>query len=367
MSRKNILFLAKIMILLTLTVMLQESAGAGANGVPQIFFMPVGSYDTPGIARCVALAGDYTYVADGVYGLRIINIRNPAHPTEVAAFGQTLQNAQDVVVMGGTAYVADGLGGLKVIDISDPTNPSAAGWYPTTYAASKLVVSGQYAYVVSGFSLEIFDLAHPAGSPAVANYRSGNVVGLDVVGNYAYVTVFEAGGTPGSGSRCGYHSECSYLEVVNVTDPSSPQRESYEYLASAILSLPAYKTLSALHVAGSHAYVGNGAHGFAVVDVSDPTNPSQTGYYGDIDALAVHVDGPHAHLAVAEDGLRVINVSNPAAPTAVGHYYTQGTTSDVTVDGTTVYLADGEGGLVILSQKLVYQRLFMPIASKENF
>ena len=49
----------------------------------------------------------YAYVADGVSGLRIINVANPAAPTEVG-FYDTPGNAYGVAVAGSYAYVADG-------------------------------------------------------------------------------------------------------------------------------------------------------------------------------------------------------------------------------------------------------------------
>ena len=45
----------------------------------------VGSYDTPGITKYVAIAGSYAYVAD-YWKLRVININNPQSPIEVGFY-----------------------------------------------------------------------------------------------------------------------------------------------------------------------------------------------------------------------------------------------------------------------------------------
>jgi hypothetical protein len=98
----------------------------------------------------VAVAGNYyAYVADWGAGLRIINISNPANPTE-AGFYDTPGIAHGVSVAGNYAYVADGGAGLRIINISDPTNPTEAGFYDTAGYAYDMAVAGNCAYVADG-------------------------------------------------------------------------------------------------------------------------------------------------------------------------------------------------------------------------
>jgi len=76
----------------------------------------------------VAVAGNYAYVADG-YGLRIINVSNPASPTEIGYY-DTPGSAYDVAVSGNYAYVADGAGGLFTLWFSPPVSdviPTSGG------------------------------------------------------------------------------------------------------------------------------------------------------------------------------------------------------------------------------------------------
>ncbi len=88
-------------------------------------------------ARRVYLARTYAYVAAGHEGLVIVDIEKPEKPfieTRFTAEGQ-LNDAQDVVV-GSTnaslfAYVADGVNGLKVIQLTSPdTQPRFYGFSP---------------------------------------------------------------------------------------------------------------------------------------------------------------------------------------------------------------------------------------------
>ena len=60
------------------------------------------------------MAGNYAYVAAYGAGLRIINVSDPAHPTEVGSY-DTPGSAQDVAVSGNYAYVAGRDGGLVIL------------------------------------------------------------------------------------------------------------------------------------------------------------------------------------------------------------------------------------------------------------
>jgi hypothetical protein len=82
-------------------------------------------------------------------GLRVIDVSDPAHPTEVG-FYDTPGYARGVAVSGPYAYVADGGSGLRVIDVSDPAHPTEVGFYDTPGYAYGVAVSGPYAYVADG-------------------------------------------------------------------------------------------------------------------------------------------------------------------------------------------------------------------------
>ena len=98
-------------------------------------------------ARKVYLARTYAYVAAGAEGLAVVDIEKPERPQLVQRFtnsdaqgqagmGGKLSDTQDVIV-GSTnaslfAYVADGVNGLKVVQLTAPdTQPKFYGFSPT--------------------------------------------------------------------------------------------------------------------------------------------------------------------------------------------------------------------------------------------
>ena len=69
----------------------------------------------------VQVVGDYAYVADR-YFLQVINIGNPNAPTISELYRMSASGGQvEVQVVGNYAYVANGVGGLKILDVSDFT------------------------------------------------------------------------------------------------------------------------------------------------------------------------------------------------------------------------------------------------------
>ena len=88
-------------------------------------------------ARRLYVSRTYAYVAAKRDGLVILNVTNPAAPRiyRQETFGGTMTDVEDVVV-GSTnaslfAYVADGVNGLKVIQLTSPdSQPNFYGFSP---------------------------------------------------------------------------------------------------------------------------------------------------------------------------------------------------------------------------------------------
>jgi hypothetical protein len=88
----------------------------------------VGFYDSPGIAKGVALNGNWLYLADGTTGgLKIIDVTNPANPVVHGTFDSPGE-ALKCQVIGTTLYLADGSAGLRVLNVANPDNPTEVGY-----------------------------------------------------------------------------------------------------------------------------------------------------------------------------------------------------------------------------------------------
>jgi hypothetical protein len=283
----------------------------------------VGSYDTPGSAQKVWVAGDHAFVADDAGGLQVVSILDPSSPVQVGDYN-TVGNAMDIAIAGNAAYVADATGGLQVIDITLPAAPTLAGGYITPSSALAVAVQGNAAYVADFTAgLLVFNVTEPSTPRLTGSYATaGNATGVDVDGDLALVAC-GAGG----------------LYVIDVADTTNP-------LMAGSCGTPGYAFDVA--VVGDIAYVADGPLGLQIVDVTDPTNPSIVGTY-DTPGLAtgVAVDGDYVYVA-DDGGLEVIDASAPTDPLSLGSYSTAASALGVAVAGTRAYLASGADGLVVV-------------------
>ncbi|MHB2156404.1 LVIVD repeat-containing protein [Calditrichota bacterium GD2] len=128
--------------------------------------------------------------------------------------------------------------------------------------------------------------------------------------------------------------------MVDVSNPSNPQEVGY------------YDTPDDAHVVvvrGRYVYVADSSAGLLVLDVSDPANPQEVGYYDAPGfATGLDVNNGYAYMAAGDQGLRVIDVSDPSNPQEVGSYEMPfNNTRNVAVSEMYVYTVGDQGLRVI--------------------
>lgn len=290
-----------------------------------------GTHDTSGNAYDVYVSGKYAYVADGTYGLQIIDISNPSSPTSIGTY-DTSGSAWGIYISGKYAYVADETAGLQIIDISNSTNPTLVGAYATGFSLSfGVYVSGKYAYVADGGSgLRIIDISDQSSPISVGQYNTPQTANdIYISGKYAYV----ADGSSG-------------LQIIDISNPVSP------ILAGS------YDTTNAqgVYISGNYAYVADGISGVQIINISNPSLPTLVGNYDTAETMNdVYVSGKYIY-GVAFGGLSpsklmIINISDPSFPTLVGTYNSLSGANGIYVSGKYAYVADGNYGLQIIDLK----------------
>jgi hypothetical protein len=123
-----------------------------------------------GSTYAVHVVGDYAYIGEGPR-LVIVDISDPANPTEVGRTDVLPSVVEDVHVVGDYAYVANDWKGLQIISISDKTNPTEVASFDTAGHAIGVHVVGDYAYVADEAGglviLRIFGLRNTIYLPIV--------------------------------------------------------------------------------------------------------------------------------------------------------------------------------------------------------
>ena len=289
-------------------------------------FKVKGSFDTPGNAYDVAVAGRYVYVADDMAGgLRIIDLSRKTSDLSPAEAGHvdTPGNAHAVCVEGRFAYMADGTSGLQIIDVSDPSSAMITGNFSTSVQTVDVAVEGGYAYIAVGaIGVIKIDVSDPSAPSAVDTFNtSGSATGVDLDGHLLYV----ADGASG-------------LQVVDLTESPPSIIGGYDTPGTALK----------VSVSGDIAFIADYTNGLVAVDVSVPASPVYLGRF-DTGSYAndVCVDNNTAYVAALSGGMLAIDVSDPALMTAidtVDTYVARG----VTVSGEYAYVADHSEGLKII-------------------
>jgi hypothetical protein len=254
-----------------------------------------------------AVEGNYAYVA--VYNsstggpLAVIDISNPASPTEVASI--SVGAAADVAVEGRYAYLATQGNSIAIVDISNPTNPTLISNKNIGLSRSfYIAVSGKYAYVTSiNGGMYVVDISNPAnpvlvGSIGTQGGYMSTPTDVYISGKYAYVE--------------NYNGNSSF-QVTNIIDISNPKNPSW-------LSAIAGEGKSI--VVGKYDYRPLGT-AFQVIDVSNPSSPSIVASVSDsaLNAYGEAISGKYAYVGSydSSSGISVFDISNPLNPQLVDY------------------------------------------------
>lgn len=292
----------------------------------------VGVYPALGDSRAVSVLGDYAYIADSDFGMRVVSMVNIAAP-EVVGSWNAVTTTRDVFADGNYVYVAAGANGLQVIDVSAPTAPVRCGYYtPGLITAIGVWKSGDYAYLADSRGyLHVIDVT-PCESTAVVGVTPSDALtytqAVAVSGNYAYV----AAGSDG-------------LAVLDVATPSAPS-------VVGTLLLPDENDATAVAILGSWVFVASSDGYLYKIDVSTPSNPvlsAETQTPGS--PLDVSVIGNYAYVADAGSGAHLYAATSANLDDG-GYFDTAGQASGITTrvggGGVHAFVADGVGGLYIL-------------------
>lgn len=300
----------------------------------------IGSCVVAADASSVVVSGNYAFVTGSGFGLRIIDARHPTDPVEVGTCN-TAGFASSVAVSEGVAYVADSFAGLDAIDVRDPALPVRVGGYrPTGGMVSDVAVSGSYCYLVDigGVGLTIVDI-HDSANPVKVSDTSGGEMGVRMAlqGNYAYVA-----------------AEVMGFMVFDIHDPTRPVHiGGYDWGPSPALDVA---------VSAGFAYVVVEDVGLAIFDVHIPAHPSLVCTYSNGSEYpswgrGIKVVGNYAYLSehrwdaqTSSSKIRfnILDVSNPLAPVQIGGCDIPALSSDIEVSGNYAYVASGDAGLQVI-------------------
>ncbi|MBD3160952.1 MAG: hypothetical protein GF346_02185 [Candidatus Eisenbacteria bacterium] len=270
------------------------------------------------------------YAAQGLAGLEIWSVADPAAPVKLGRTHIEQYNLvapiRGVEVWDRWAYVAASWGIIHRIDVTDPTDPY------------------DYSYIVN-FSY-VDDLHYTDGFL----YSAGQQIGkfrINADGSMDFAGMSTTHGTTiHVAGEVGYVPRNGELWILDVSGGSFPLLATFDGGGN----------IRDVTAAGDRAYPVDIFEGAYILDTADPENPTVVGHYptGGSD---VEVDGPLLHLPRGS-GYALVDLTDPTDPYRIGYYDMVSSTYDVAMgEPNLAYLANGDGLLVLDATSLDRPRL----------
>ncbi|TFB09635.1 choice-of-anchor B family protein [Candidatus Marinimicrobia bacterium MT.SAG.3] len=231
----------------------------------------------------------------------MIDLSEPENPTVVSTFG----NGIDIKTF--DHYVVTSGGGIY--DVADVTNPVLVGTFP---AAHNIFVSYPYLFLAcSGDGVElnqIYDITRPLAPVFVRDYGS-DCHDVTVIND----TLYNAGGFIGIEifdiSDINNHVLLTSFRLENLYSHNVWPTEDRKYLLLTDEAVTAKA----------------GFWGLTIWDIQDMSSPMMVAQYKIRDRPNIHnvyVRGDHAYISHYVDGLRILDIADPTNPVEVGFYDT---------------------------------------------
>ena len=150
----------------------------------------VGRFNLPGTAQIanIDFQGRYAYVADADFGLRVLDLADPANPVQAATFAEA--SATTSVSVQGNLCLLTGAFGTDLLDVTQPGSPIRLGNNNITGTLTWLQAPLALGYGPNG--IQVFDLVNFT-SPLQIGQFAGSYSQVTVQGRYAFAAADEAG------------------------------------------------------------------------------------------------------------------------------------------------------------------------------
>ncbi|NRA95159.1 MAG: hypothetical protein HRU14_03015 [Planctomycetes bacterium] len=299
-----------ISLLATLMVAVSAAGQSSSANTSLVSSLP---YPT-GSCADVWADGDLAFLARRGEGFDVIDVSDPSNPA-VLFSGRNDLFIQDIQSVGDKLYCANASGngqGLVIFDISNPASPTEIGSHSSfnLLTSYSLAAEGNHAYVASQFSnlVVVLDVSTPAAPVEVTTFGSQSPISqirdVTVVGTKLYVSWLSGG-----------------FEIHDITNPANPTLEIAHSTPTSLFH-NCWPLDGGTHVATTDEVSGGYLR---VWDISNPANILQVSQWRAHGVAVMHnlfVVGTLGFITNYTEGLRIIDLSNPLNPEEAGFYDT---------------------------------------------
>lgn len=420
----------------------------------------VGHYDTGSDAHSVTLGDSVAYVGNYFGGISIIDVADPTNPTLINTFATTVfqmiyrenklyvygagilifdvSNPNSVVLLDQQSFPSgsgnplalrgnylflgstDNVQKIRIFDISDASNIVELNAKIVSGLVLDILIEGDFLYSitssvgVSGYSLDTYSIGENGAlelhdSRLALNLSRAIAAGADVIylSSTEQVNVYSKSALNQATTRLAsietpfnareikvrdglaYVADDTRFEIYDVNEPETG--------VTLTGSLQLVDHIEDIAISGNYAYIANHVDGLAIIDISDPQNPSLVSKeyslnvtpeggsvtntvavvgniaYTTIEThdklIAFDVTDPH-HPAVVSNqlpisgyiiglvpfgdylyvlsngGLKIVDISDPENPTSIDDVFLYGT--DLAINGTTGYMSTYQGEMQVI-------------------
>ncbi len=336
-ARKEMLFSANINQGLTIV----DYSNAACPGILSGYDVPL-----PGAAWDVFVEGDIGYVIEDMLGMFTLDVSKPDQPYQLGSDISTsrggLRSPRAIISQGSLVYLVDINNGFSIYNVSDRTNPIELSQVVDPQGMTDIAVSGHFAYISlqghgsgnQGRGFIIMDISNPA-QPVQVSYTALDYGAntITVKGEYAFYPDMIEMAETGSPSS---------LRVFDISSPSNPLQ-----VGAADLTNLAPEVFR-IKVSEEYAFLGDFKNGLRIFDISDPAQPRLLGSLSTFVMVEDLVVVGDKVFTASYGCVNAIDISDPSHPILEAQIMTPGLSMGIYAIEDKVYIADCDGGLVIL-------------------
>lgn len=336
-----------------------------------------------GGAKQIRISGDRGYLVDGKDGLQVLDVSDPG---QVICLARREGYANPIIraIDGNTLFLEED-SGIQIIDFANPETPVALG---RMSSRGPISLQGKYAYCAAGeYGLQISNISDLSNPQIVGAYKTEFPAGdLVCVGELVYLAAKDLLTIDVSNPELPTLTAKTPVLFQELTESEDGelQRDYTDFLArngSPIMKRlgPAIYWIQRLNISdlGGDLNIG---HLCAVFDISKPQNAGQVGYFAASPKNPRYPDGDEINIGVStsqasapaqypgwflgvsthysrtgswdvteRQSLEIYDLTDPFAPKLLHEF--EGLDYDHTISTLAqekIYIANGEGGLLIL-------------------
>ncbi len=278
----------------------------------------------------MAVSGSYAYILAQDNGVFVVDVSRPNSLAICGIYASSGYNWYSLAAKDDYIFLAGG-GGMRILSMANPISPRLITDFPARWVGS-ILVSGDYVYLTQVkedwvqelWVVDIKNIQQPI--------KTGTLE-LDWILNYVVEDMSLDGQILALAVEKSSDYMGTYFLLVDISDPSNPKKV---VTMSPVESgdNPSIAISSNLVVATSR---NKPIH---VFDVTSPENPSEIA----IAAVPAHdmaIKGNFIYVAAGGSGFAIVDVSTPSQPIVRGEYPGIGYVMDVAINDKTLFVANG--------------------------